>query len=187
LHLEQALALKHDRQDIAGGQMARVIQLNELSQQGLGRVLLNRLRFRLWNFIDSVPVGNKALALAAAFAVSGLPATAANVEAPELLFLIKQKRVVRFLIGKTPAAGFTPVGAGLDVPFVHAKASRHDRNLGIIAERKPTSIPFPTWPRLVRVPAAVRRQDGWFRQDQAKARNLQRMEGLEGAKWPRYW
>src|ERR1035437_7575270 len=117
--LQQALAFEHNGEDITGRDITRVVQLDELAQERLGVLLLNRLHAGHGRGIDTLPIGDEAFAVTRALAVLALPAGLANIGAPKIGFLIEQQRVIRLPVGKRLAAGGASVSARLDVPLGH--------------------------------------------------------------------
>src|SRR5207245_1622346 len=98
----------------------RIVQLDHLPQQRFGVLLPDRVgRGGRRRLIDPLPVRNEPFAVAGAVAVLRLPAWVANIESLEIVFLVKQQRVIGLLVGKGLAAGLAPGRAGLDVPLVH--------------------------------------------------------------------
>src|ERR1019366_7734311 len=85
--LEQTFALEHDGENIRGRNVAWVVQLDQLAQEGLGILPLNRINRGRRRSIDAMPIGDEAFAVARALAVLLLPAGLANVRAPEIGFL----------------------------------------------------------------------------------------------------
>jgi len=108
--LQQALSFQHDGENITGRDVTRVVQLDQLPQEGLGVFPLNRIDGSRWRGIDAMPIGDEAFAVARALAVLLLPAGLANVGTPKISFLIEQQRVIRLLVGKGLAAGGAGVG-----------------------------------------------------------------------------
>ena len=120
LHLEHALAFEHDGENVTGGRVTRVILLDELSQQRLGGVLVNRVGGRRGRLVNALPVGNEPFALARAVAELALPARFAHVHAAQILrVLVKEQRVQRLPVGKRLRARLAGRRAGLNVPIVH--------------------------------------------------------------------
>ena len=54
--LEEALAFEHDGEDVAGGYVVRIVELNELSQKGLGVFFMNRFVWRRGRVVNAVPI-----------------------------------------------------------------------------------------------------------------------------------
>src|SRR5439155_15586605 len=94
-------------------------------------------------FINTLPIRDKPFAVAGALAVLRLPASAANVQAQIVAFLVEQQRVIRFAVGEGLAAGLAAVRPGLDVPLVHQSIKlTHASRRGIIAKDQTTAISF---------------------------------------------
>src|ERR1019366_3866247 len=134
-----------------GRDITRVVQLDELAQERLGVLLLNRLHAGHGRGIDTLPIGDEAFAVTRALAVLALPAGLANIGAPKIGFLIEQQRVIRLPVGKRLAAGGASVGARLDVPLGHIAVTaaaggtspavrRHINSLAIIGVCRDASI-----------------------------------------------
>ena len=119
LHLENAFAFEHDGEDVAGGNVARIILLDELAQERFSSVFLNGLDDRGGGVKNRLPMGDETFAFARAVIELVLPAVLADVHAAEFRAFVREESVERLLIDKGLAAGFTRGGAGLDVPFVH--------------------------------------------------------------------
>ena len=109
--LEQALAFQHDREDVARGNVMRVIQLDQFPQERLGGFLLDGIGRGRRRFIDALPIGNEPFALARPITILLLPAGGANIRAAEIRLLIKQQSVIDLFIGKSFAASLTSVPA----------------------------------------------------------------------------
>src|SRR5207249_904747 len=92
---EEALAFEHDRQDVTGGNILRIVQSDKLAQQRFGGLSLNRIGRRRWRLIDALPIGDKAFALARTLAVLLLPARGAHIAAAEVGFLVEQQGMIR--------------------------------------------------------------------------------------------
>jgi hypothetical protein len=120
--LEQALSFEHHSQDVAGGDVLRIIELDEFAQKGLGSFFLNRFIRRWRRVINAVPVRYKPFAIACAVAVLLLPAALANVGTAEFGFVIEQQRVIGLFMVKMSAARFARVSAGLNVPLSHERS-----------------------------------------------------------------
>ena len=119
---EQTLAFEHHGQDIGGGDIARIVQLDQLAQQRFGVLPLNGVNPRHGRFINAVPIRDEAFAVARAVAVLLLPAGPADVRAVEIGLLIEKQRVISLLIGKSFAAGPARVAARLNIPLSHEKS-----------------------------------------------------------------
>jgi hypothetical protein len=119
LDLEEAFALEHDGEDVAGGDVAWIVKGDEFAQKGFGGVLGDGVGRGHGCLEDALPVGNEAFAVAGTLAVLGLPARSAHIGTAEVVFFVKEEGVIGFLIGEGMAAGFASAAAGLDVPLVH--------------------------------------------------------------------
>ena len=56
LHLEDAFAFEHHRQNIRSGRVTRIVLLDELPQNGLGGLLLDGVHRRHGRFVNPLPV-----------------------------------------------------------------------------------------------------------------------------------
>lgn len=116
LDLQNPFPLQHDGQDVTGGRVLGIILLNQLPQQRLGGLFLNRFRHRRRAFIDTLPMRNEP-APVLRIGKLALPAGGANIRAPELRFLFQQQCVIRFFVRERLAAHFTAVAARLYIPL----------------------------------------------------------------------
>lgn len=118
LYFEHAFAFQHDCEYESGGNIPRVIQLDQLLENRLGSFLLDRLSHRWWRLINALPLGDETIQLLRT-GESFLPAAVANVLPAQFHFFLEQYRVVRLLVGERLLARFAGVGAALNVPIVH--------------------------------------------------------------------
>ena len=124
-HAQEALAFEHDGQDVARGNIVRVVKFDEFAEERFGGFFLDGLGLRDRSFIHPLPVGDETLPIAAAIAVLLLPAGLADVEAMEIGAFIEEERVIGLFIGERFAAGGAGVGARLNIPLGHDWAERY--------------------------------------------------------------
>jgi len=55
-NFQKPLALEHHRQNICGGDVVRIVQLDQLAQKAFRRVFLDRVKCRSGSLIDALPV-----------------------------------------------------------------------------------------------------------------------------------
>jgi len=120
--LEKALAFEHDRENVAGGNVLRIVQLYQFAQKGLGRFFLNGFIWRWRGLVNAMPIRDEPFALARSVAVLLLPARLADVGTPKCGFLVEQQRVIRLFMGEMFAACFASVPAGLNIPLGHERS-----------------------------------------------------------------
>src|SRR5579864_8669670 len=92
LDLEEPFALEHDRQDITGWDITRIVEFNQLAQKRFRCLLLDGFGFRRGSFIDALPIGNKTFAVPSAVTELLLPARLADVHAPEIRFFVEDRK-----------------------------------------------------------------------------------------------
>ena len=141
LHLEHALALKHDGEDVTGGRVTRVVLLDQFPQQRFGGVLVYRISGRRRRLVNSLPMRDEPGPAARVAGILLLPARLADVRAPQFRRLIEQQRVIDLPVGKRLAARLAGVGAGLNVPFVH-EIGRHYHACGETRNPKACARPL---------------------------------------------
>jgi len=120
--LEKALAFEHHCENVAGGDVLRIVELYEFAQKGLGRFFLNRFIWRWRGLVNAMPIGNEPFALARAVAVLFLPASLADIGTAKFGFLVEQQCVIRLFMGEMLAACFASVPAGLNIPLGHERS-----------------------------------------------------------------
>ena len=89
LHFEQPLSFQHDRKNVTRGHVVWIIDFDELAEKRFGGFLLNRIAHLRRRFVNTLPIGDEAFALARAVTVLLLPASLANVGAAKLRFVVK--------------------------------------------------------------------------------------------------
>lgn len=116
LDLQNAFALEHYRQNETSWYVLRIILFDQLPQQRLGGFFLDGFRYRLRRKVNTLPAGNESRATVR-IREFGLPAGNTEVGAAEIGVLVNEKRVIKLFVRKRPAARFTALAAGLDVPL----------------------------------------------------------------------
>ena len=101
LDLEDAFAFEHHGEDVAGGDVLGVVQLDEFAEERLGVFFLDRVHGRGGRReIDTLPVRDEILLLRRGGAEILLPARLADVGAAQLGVFLDQHRVIRLLVGE---------------------------------------------------------------------------------------